>query len=112
MRGFRTAPPSRSCSRPARRPPSGQTATFRPDGRRVDLYNGTTDPRLQTKASGDLAATHPTARNPMSASGAPRPRARVEDRSTEDLVASLLPLAKRLAARYRHAGESQEDLEQ
>jgi RNA polymerase sigma-B factor len=27
-------------------------------------------------------------------------------------VASLLPLAKRLAARYRHAGESQEDLEQ
>jgi RNA polymerase sigma-B factor len=27
-------------------------------------------------------------------------------------VTSLLPLAKRLAARYRHAGESQEDLEQ
>ncbi|HYI79453.1 MAG TPA: SigB/SigF/SigG family RNA polymerase sigma factor [Thermoleophilaceae bacterium] len=37
----------------------------------------------------------------------------MEGRSTkEELVESLLPLAKRLAARYRHAGESQEDLEQ
>jgi RNA polymerase sigma-B factor len=37
----------------------------------------------------------------------------IEGRSTnEELVESLLPLAKRLAARYRHAGESQEDLEQ
>jgi RNA polymerase sigma-B factor len=30
----------------------------------------------------------------------------------EDLIAGLLPLAKRLASRYRHSGESQEDLEQ
>jgi RNA polymerase sigma-B factor len=37
---------------------------------------------------------------------------RQRPRSKEELVASLLPLARRLAARYRHAGESQEDLEQ
>lgn len=30
----------------------------------------------------------------------------------DELIASLLPLAKRLAGRYRHSGESQEDLEQ
>jgi RNA polymerase sigma-B factor len=30
----------------------------------------------------------------------------------EQLIASLLPLARRLAGRYRHSGESQEDLEQ
>jgi RNA polymerase sigma-B factor len=48
----------------------------------------------------------------MSVSAPPRPR-EIDDRSTSDeLVTSLLPLAKRLAARYRHAGESQEDLEQ
>lgn len=35
-----------------------------------------------------------------------------DNRSNEELVTSLLPLAKRLASRYRHAGESQEDLEQ
>jgi RNA polymerase sigma-B factor len=44
----------------------------------------------------------------MSVSAPPAPAAR----SNEELVASLLPLAKRLAARYRHSGESQEDLEQ
>jgi len=32
--------------------------------------------------------------------------------SREELIARLLPLAKRLASRYRHSGESQEDLEQ
>jgi len=48
----------------------------------------------------------------MSVSTAPRPR-EFDSRSTNDeLVENLLPLAKRLAARYRHAGESQEDLEQ
>lgn len=48
----------------------------------------------------------------MSVSAPPRPR-ELDNRSANDeLVASLLPLAKRLAARYRHAGESQEDLEQ
>jgi len=48
----------------------------------------------------------------MSVSTPRRPRL-IEDRSSKDeLVANLLPLAKRLAARYRHAGESQEDLEQ
>jgi RNA polymerase sigma-B factor len=47
----------------------------------------------------------------MSVSTLPR-AARSEDRPDEELVASLLPLAKRLAARYRHAGESQDDLEQ
>jgi RNA polymerase sigma-B factor len=48
----------------------------------------------------------------MSVSAPPRPRG-MEGRSTNDeLVENLLPLAKRLAARYRHAGESQEDLEQ
>jgi RNA polymerase sigma-B factor len=46
----------------------------------------------------------------MSASGAPT--ALAEYRSKDELVASLLPLAKRLAARYRNAGESSEDLEQ
>ncbi|MEX2024381.1 MAG: SigB/SigF/SigG family RNA polymerase sigma factor [Thermoleophilaceae bacterium] len=30
----------------------------------------------------------------------------------EELIARLLPLTKRLASRYRHSGESQEDLEQ
>jgi RNA polymerase sigma-B factor len=35
-----------------------------------------------------------------------------DQRSKDELVTSLLPLAKRLAARYRHAGESQDDLEQ
>lgn len=30
----------------------------------------------------------------------------------DELISSLLPLAKRLAARYRHSGENQEDLEQ
>ncbi len=30
----------------------------------------------------------------------------------EELIRRLLPLAKRLASRYRHSGESQEDLEQ
>lgn len=30
----------------------------------------------------------------------------------EELIHRLLPLAKSLAARYRHTGESQEDLEQ
>lgn len=30
----------------------------------------------------------------------------------DELIAGLLPLAKRLAGRYRHSGESQEDLEQ
>ena len=33
-------------------------------------------------------------------------------RAREELIAHLLPLAKRLAGRYRHSGESQEDLEQ
>ena len=48
----------------------------------------------------------------MSVSAAPRP-GETDPRSVNDeLVANLLPLAKRLAARYRHAGESQEDLEQ
>ncbi|HEX2161952.1 MAG TPA: SigB/SigF/SigG family RNA polymerase sigma factor [Thermoleophilaceae bacterium] len=30
----------------------------------------------------------------------------------EDMITSLLPLARRLASRYRHSGEAQEDLEQ
>jgi RNA polymerase sigma-B factor len=47
----------------------------------------------------------------MSVSAPPRPR-KIDSRSNDELVESLLPLAKRLAARYRHAGESQEDLEQ
>jgi RNA polymerase sigma-B factor len=47
----------------------------------------------------------------MSASAPPRPRA-IDRSAKEELVSNLLPLAKRLAARYRHAGESQEDLEQ
>jgi RNA polymerase sigma-B factor len=48
----------------------------------------------------------------MSVSAPPRPK-EIERRSTNDeLVTNLLPLARRLAARYRHAGESQEDLEQ
>jgi len=33
-------------------------------------------------------------------------------RARDELIGSLLPLAKRLAGRYRHSGESQEDLEQ
>jgi RNA polymerase sigma-B factor len=33
-------------------------------------------------------------------------------RARDELVAQLLPLTKRLAGRYRHSGESQEDLEQ
>ncbi len=46
--------------------------------------------------------------------GSPEPHSgqRGDRRSNEQLVESLLPLARRLAARYRHAGESQEDLEQ
>jgi RNA polymerase sigma-B factor len=48
----------------------------------------------------------------MSAPRDPAVRAGDDDRSKEELVASLLPLAKRLAARYSHAGESQDDLEQ
>lgn len=48
----------------------------------------------------------------MSVSAPARPGELEERSRNEDLVRSLLPLAKRLAARYRHAGESQEDLEQ
>lgn len=56
----------------------------------------------------------------MSVSAPPRPTristpldpTATDDRPKDELVASLLPLAKRLAGRYRHAGESQEDLEQ
>lgn len=33
-------------------------------------------------------------------------------RARDELIAHLLPLAKRLAGRYRHSGENQEDLEQ
>jgi RNA polymerase sigma-B factor len=33
-------------------------------------------------------------------------------RAREELIAGMLPLAKRLASRYRHSGESQDDLEQ
>jgi RNA polymerase sigma-B factor len=33
-------------------------------------------------------------------------------RAREELIAGMLPLAKRLAGRYRHSGENQEDLEQ
>jgi RNA polymerase sigma-B factor len=47
----------------------------------------------------------------------PDPRGRdpthpATDQSREQQITSLIPLAKRLAGRYRHAGESQEDLEQ
>jgi RNA polymerase sigma-B factor len=52
----------------------------------------------------------------MSVSAPPAPPISKSDsepqRSKEELVTSLLPLARRLASRYRHAGESQEDLEQ
>ncbi len=48
----------------------------------------------------------------MSAAAPPVPREVGDRRSDEELIASLMPLAKRLASRYRHAGESQEDLEQ
>jgi RNA polymerase sigma-B factor len=33
-------------------------------------------------------------------------------RAREELISDLVPLAKRLAGRYRHSGESQDDLEQ
>ena len=33
-------------------------------------------------------------------------------RAREEVINRLLPLAKRLAGRYRHTGESQDDLEQ
>lgn len=48
----------------------------------------------------------------MSAAAPPVPPPSAQDRSNEQLVEGLMPLAKRLASRYRHAGESQEDLEQ
>lgn len=48
---------------------------------------------------------------PVRISTPPDPAA-TDSRSKDELVTSLLPLAKRLAARYRHAGESQDDLEQ
>ncbi len=47
----------------------------------------------------------------MSVSAPPRPM-EIDRSAKDELVENLLPLAKRLAARYRHAGESQEDLEQ
>ncbi len=53
----------------------------------------------------------------MSAAAPPAPPERRSghlpaDEPDRELVESLLPLARRLAARYRHAGESREDLEQ
>jgi RNA polymerase sigma-B factor len=61
-------------------------------------------------------ARAPKRRAPSKASREEKLLARYRDtgdlRAREELIASLLPLAKRLAGRYRHSGESQEDLEQ
>jgi RNA polymerase sigma-B factor len=51
---------------------------------------------------------------PQSSKGAHMPPASTvgEDAGREQMITSLLPLARRLASRYRHSGESLEDLEQ
>jgi len=72
-------------------------------------------------ASPQSHISSPTARR--GSSGGPTSRTREAElltryrehgdmRAREELVADLVPLAKRLAGRYRHSGESQDDLEQ
>jgi RNA polymerase sigma-B factor len=63
-----------------------------------------TPPRRQS----GRRATRPTREEKLLA----RYRATGDMRAREELIGGLLPLAKRLAGRYRHSGESQEDLEQ
>jgi RNA polymerase sigma-B factor len=48
---------------------------------------------------------------PQSSKGAEMPTA-IEDIDRERMITDLLPLARRLAGRYRHSGESLDDLEQ
>jgi RNA polymerase sigma-B factor len=74
---------------------------------------------MSTAATADIAIGERTRRSGRRASRPAKEEALlVRYRETgdlgarEELIARLLPLTKRLASRYRHSGESQDDLEQ